>query len=195
MSPLRRRLRATDDGGCDLRLPKEERELLAHLPDELDQLLGALGPSGAIPEPLRRLFPTAHPRDAQDEAAYIELARADLVASHREALAVLRTTASASHLTGEELGSWLTAINEIRLVLGTSLDVSEDSTPPPRSDPAFSQWALYGYLSYLVDELVSTLSGALPPPRPGADEAAPDDPWGPPPGGLRWDGTSAPPSA
>lgn len=194
MSPLRRRLRAAGDGGCNVRLSRDERELLARLPEELDDVLGGLdGAPETIPDALRRLFPAAHPRDAEEEQAFVALARRDLLESHRSALAVLKRTAFATHLGPDELEGWLTALNELRLVLGTSLGVTEDNTAPPRADPRFPQWALYGYLSLLVDEAVDVLSGALPPAAPGADAAVPEDPLGEPPGGLRWDGT-APPS-
>lgn len=153
-------------------------------------LAGLVDVPGEVPDALRRLFPTAHPRDPDEEAAYVALARRDLLRSHRDVLETLERTASATHLSEEELESWLTALNELRLVLGTSLGVTEDGLPPARHDPSYPQWALYGYLSGLVDDAVSALSGVLPPPTPGADDAAPVDPWGEPPGGLRWDGTA-----
>ena len=40
--------------------------------------------------------------------------------------------------------------------------------------------------------MIDLLSDALPPPLDGADEDVPDDPWGEPLGGLRWDGTPLP---
>jgi hypothetical protein len=56
-----------------------------------------------------------------------------------------------------------------------------------------SQQALYYYyLSGLQTELIDFLSSWLPPPVPRADDLIPEDPWGEPLGGLRWDGTPQP---
>jgi hypothetical protein len=40
--------------------------------------------------------------------------------------------------------------------------------------------------------VVDALADILPPSR--EDDASLDDPWGEPPGGLRWDGTPMPPN-
>lgn len=193
MSLLRRRLRPASGGGFELRLPQEERAILARLPVELDELLARLKDTSApVPEGLRRLFPVAYPTDAAAEESFTGVARAEILRAHRDALALLQRTADATRLSAEELEGWLAALTELRLVLGTALDLTEESVPPPPSDPSFGQWALYGYLSLLVEDVVSALSGQLPEPVPGADDAVPEDPWGEPPGNLRWDGTPAP---
>ncbi len=190
---LRRRIARSRRGGYDLRLPAGERALLAALPGQLEHLLGELGGEGeAPPEALRRLFPVAYTRDELAEATYEAVARGELIEHHREALAVLARTSGADHLDEEQAASWLAALNDLRLVLGTSLGVTEEAVAPDESDPAFSDWVYYGYLSYLQGELVDALEGALPPPVPGADDEVPEDPWGEPPGDLRWDGTQRP---
>ena len=193
MSLWRRRLRSAGDGSFEVRLPRDERALLGRLPAELDELLGRLAEaSSPVPEALRRLFPVAYPTDPVAEENFAQIARGEVLRAHREALGVLAETASATRLTSEQLAGWLAALNELRLVLGTALGVSEESVPPAPADPSFGQWALYGYLSLLVEDVVAALSGQLPPPVPGADEAVPEDSWGEPPGGLRWDGTPVP---
>ena len=47
----------------------------------------------------------------------------------------------------------------LRLMLGTSLDVSEDVDDVPESDPRSSQVAVYRYLSYLQEMVVEALAG------------------------------------
>ncbi|HVB05970.1 MAG TPA: DUF2017 family protein [Acidimicrobiales bacterium] len=185
------RLRAAH-GGFDVNLPAEERELLRELPGHVESALGEVAAGEPVPEHLRRLFPVANPRDEQAETRFVETTRAPLLAHHRAALAVLAESADARHLTHEEGELWLAALNTLRLVLGSSLGVSEDSGEPDPEDPRYADWICYHYLSYLASEMIDLLSASLPPPIPGADDELPDDPWGEPLGGLRWDGTPLP---
>ncbi|HUZ19947.1 MAG TPA: DUF2017 family protein [Acidimicrobiales bacterium] len=224
MSPRqRRRIRPDARGSFEVRLPPEERALLAHLPRQLDELLATATDPAApgaddgaevarprdrtrapraggaddpekpgVQDPLRRLFPPAYLRDEAAEAAYVGIVRAELVAHHRETLALLLRTADATRLTGEELEAWLAALNDLRLVIGSSLGVTETMAELDEHDPRYAEWVCYSYLSYLENEVVDALAGVLPPATPGADDEAPEDPWGEPPGGLRWDGTPLP---
>ena len=179
-------------GGFDLNLPAEERELLRDLPANLVLALDDVESTGAVPDQLNRLFPAANPRDESAEARYVAEHRAPLLDRHRDALNRLTETADARHLSQEEMAQWLDALNSIRLVLGTSLEVTEDSADPDPADPRYADWICYHYLSYLTGEVVELLTGQLPPPTAGADDDLPEDPWGEPLGGLRWDGTPVP---
>ena len=68
----------------------------------------------------------------------------------------------ASELDEDQMNAWMAALNELRLVLGTRLDVSEDEDLGANLDtdnelaPAY---ALYGYLGWLQDEVVTALAG------------------------------------
>jgi hypothetical protein len=182
------------NGGFDVSLSRDERALLSSIPGQLAQALAAVGENDAqLPEGLLRLFPAAYPRDPSAEASYVGLVRADLVAHHQRALAVLAATASATHLDAEQVEAWLTALTDLRIVIGTALGVTEDMSEPARGDPNYAEWLCYDYLTYLESVVVDALAGLLPPSQPDADDATPDDPWGEPPGGLRWDGTPVPP--
>ena len=56
----------------------------------------------------------------------------------------------------------LRSFNDVRLVLGTRLDVSEDDDPHlDPDDPDAPAWALYYFLSGLVAELVDALAADL----------------------------------
>ncbi len=191
---LRRRFRPAPGGGCEVRLPKQERELLKSLPRELHSAIVAIGEASGdelveIPQSLRRLFPPAYSTDDEAERRYTDLTRNDLLLHHSEALSVLSSSAGTTYLSEEEVGRWMTALNDLRLVLGTVLDVTdvEDDL-----DVTSSQHLLYYYLGGLEEELVGVLSGFLPEPVAGADDLIPEDPWGEPLGGLRWDGTPLP---
>ena len=187
-----RRIRQARGGGYDIRLGDDERALLAALPQQLLSLLGDVGDQPQVPPPLRRLLPPAYTTDNQAEEAYVALTRQDLVEHHRASLETLAATASAQHLDDEQLAAWLAALNDLRLVLGSMLDVSEDDVEPPAGGPNEAEWIAYHYLGALQSELIDALADALPEPTPGADDLVPDDHWGEPPGGLRWDGTPQP---
>ncbi|HLI15825.1 MAG TPA: DUF2017 family protein [Acidimicrobiales bacterium] len=193
MTRRRHLFRPSARGGFDVELREDERALLAALPARLIAALERVGASDApVPESLRRLLPPAYLTDAAAESAYVRLVRSELVAEHRAALDLLVATAGTTHLRASELESWLLAVNDLRLVLGTSLEVTEDVRELDPDDARYGEWVCYHYLSYLAEEAVEALSGLLPPANPLAGDDLPDDPWGDPPGGLRWDGTPAP---
>jgi hypothetical protein len=148
----RRRIERRGDG-ARLRLPKGERELLRELVADLDARLAG----ETADDDLRRLFPPAYDTAPDDEAEYRRLQRSELLDGHRRALRMVEATIEREHLTGPELEGWLTALNELRLVLGTRLDITEDSYvrwPDPR-DPDARERALYLYLSGLQEEAVN----------------------------------------
>ncbi len=152
------RIERTQEGELRLRLPRAERELLRGLPTELRDLLAA---APADPN-LRRLFPPAYEDDA-DEAEYRRLTHADLVEGRRQALRVLQETVDNDRLSPDEAHAWLTALNDLRLVLGTRLDVREE-TLLSGLDPSESrapELALYAYLSGLQEEFVAAFGGGL----------------------------------
>jgi hypothetical protein len=143
------------DGGVELRLSREERTLLVGLAAELRSLL-----EGETGDPsLRRLFPPAY-EDEQDEDAYRALIGAELLDGRREALELLARSAEQERLSAGEADAWLRALNDLRLVLGTRLDVQEDTLLDelPPDDERAAGLAIYGYLSWLQEQLVAALA-------------------------------------
>ena len=146
-------------GGFRLRLSDGERELLRTLPAELQALLGSEPDDPA----LRRLFPPAYDEDEEDEAEYRRLMADDLLEGRRKALRLVQETAGRDRLTAEELDAWLRALNDLRLVLGTKLGVTEEMYDL-EIDPAHPQayeLSVYGYLSWLQEQLVAAAAGEL----------------------------------
>ena len=91
---------------------------------------------------MRRVFPVAYPDDAEADSDYQELVGSELARKHRDELDVLASTADASEIDSTQLGQWLGALEVLRLMLGTSLDVSEDvdgSSPNPTLVPRRSR--------------------------------------------------------
>ena len=152
-----RRIRRTRHGDFEVRLPPEERQLLVTM---VGALRAALDGDVRAQPALRRLFPPAyaHPADEEAENEYQALMYEELLASRLAALDVLEATASRDRLDEPELLAWLRALNELRLVLGTRLDVSEDDEPlPDPDDPAAALHDIYHYLGVLLEAVIDAL--------------------------------------
>jgi Domain of unknown function (DUF2017) len=156
---LRAPIERTRDDDFRLHLSGDERELLRRLPAELRALL-----DGEPGDPaLRRLFPPAYEDDAEGETEYRRLVHDELLAGRREALRVLEATSGNDRLRNEELHAWLAALNDLRLVLGERLGVSEEVYErrfDPR-DPQAYELAVYGYLSWLQEQVVEAAATTL----------------------------------
>ena len=152
------RVRRTRKGDFALLLPDDERELLANVLPQLQQLL-----AGDLADPaIRRLFPTAYNDDPERDREYQQLVRDELADRHRAAIDTVLGTLEAERISEEQLTAWMHAINQLRLVLGTRLDVGEDDSPvPDPDDPDAALVVLYGYLGYLLESIVEALSGAI----------------------------------
>ncbi|MET9656659.1 DUF2017 domain-containing protein [Streptomyces sp. NPDC006510] len=151
-------------------------------PAEGEDPLAALfaeGPSEPPTDPaLARLFPEAYGNeDSELRAASAEFRRFtenDLRARKRDdALAVVRTLdgltvagngSAVLELTGDECRHWLGALNDLRLTIGTRLEVSDEDEGEagslyrlPDSDPRKPMVMAYLWLGALQETLVETL--------------------------------------
>jgi hypothetical protein len=156
---LGRRVRRSRDGAFELQIPEREREVLRSLPGQLRSLI-LDGDPGQDPA-LRRLYPTAHLDDPAAAAEFDVLVRDDLTAQRLASIQAMEGTLEADRLNEEELVAWLGTINDLRLVLGVRLAVTEESEPAdyagdPEREDAFR---VYGYLSSLVEDIVEAISG------------------------------------
>jgi hypothetical protein len=146
-----RRIERTGAGEIRLRLPEHERVLLREIAAGTRMRLA----QGDADPTLRRLFPPAY-ADPEREREYRELTRGQLVSGRERTLEVLESTAGQDSLSLEEADAWLRALNDVRLVLGTGLDVAEDldwdAIDP--ADPRAPAYAMYGYLSWIQEQLV-----------------------------------------
>jgi hypothetical protein len=151
---LGRRVKRTRKGEYQLRLPPEERELLRDLPAQLRDVLASDDPA------LRRLFPPAYKDDAALEAEYRHFMGDDLLASHTKSLQAMEDTIDAEVVDEDQLVGWLGALNDLRLVLGTRLDVTEDMYDHEMDpgDPRAPAFAMYTYLGWLQEQVVDALS-------------------------------------
>ena len=69
------------------------------------------------------------------------------------------TRSARTRSTADEADAWLRALNDLRLVLGTRLDVTEDLDYEnlDLNEPRGRDLAVYGYLSWLQEQLVEAL--------------------------------------
>lgn len=140
-----------------MRLPDEERDVLAALPGQLREALAEDEPT------VYRLFPPAFEDDPQSNLAYHRLVGETLLEGKLAALRVLEQTAHDEQLAEDTLESWLGAIESLRLVLGTQLDVREETAGVfDPSAPEAPRLALYHWLSWLQEEVVQALAAGLP---------------------------------
>ena len=188
----RPRIRKLARGGFALNLPTDERSLLRELPRQLVAGLELLEAGETVSDGVRRILPTANPTDPEQESAFVARHRAALLAHHMDALDIVSNTADSSRLNEVEIDGWLTAITDLRLALGVMLGVTEEEHRLDPDAPDYADWVCYHYLSFLQNEVIEVLSSELPSPIPGAGDDLPEDPWGEPLGGLRWDGTPLP---
>ena len=153
------RIRRHRKGHVVIDLDEHERRILRDLAEQLRALLlGEREPS------LRRLFPAAYPDDAANEREYQALVHGNLLEHRLATLDEFEATLELESLTVEQLEHWMSALNDLRLVLGTLLDVSEDAVEfDPDADDAFGH-AVYHFLGLLLEQLVEVLFSTLPPP-------------------------------
>ena len=149
--------------GYVLHIGRDERALVSRLLEELRVLLTEQPDEATI----ARLFPVVHPDHPDREAEYQRLMRDELVTSRLEGIdtvqAVLARSGRKVSLDESEMAAFAQAVNSVRLVLGTMLDVSEDDDADPRDEILDTpEYHLYGYLSWVLDAAVRAMSGGLP---------------------------------
>ncbi len=158
-----RPVRRAGPGRVVLHLDPHERRILASLVAELHAELE--DPESAVAGgALARLYPPAFPDDPEEEAAYADLVLADLVDTRRDRVAVMEATLDAPELDDAQAAAWLGTLNDLRLVLGSSLGIEDDddaSIPDP-DDPDAMREAIFAYLGWLVAAFVDALADALP---------------------------------
>ena len=153
----RRGVTALAGGGYRVRLEREERELLRSLAEQLEEVVASDDPAAA------RLSPPAY-EDDNANAEYRRLVGDGLIAGRVATARTLARTSGADRLTDNEANAWCGAVNDLRLVLGERLGVTEDLYDDgiDPSDPRAPDLALYAWLTWLQGELVEALSSRLP---------------------------------
>jgi hypothetical protein len=157
MRPFRRR-------GNELvaRLVDAEAGIVGLLLDQLEQLLAA-DPADTGGDPvLARLLPPGYTGDPEIAAEYRDMTESGLRSGKADDLATVRATLPPEggevRLDDEQARAWLRTTNDLRLALGTRLDISEDTEPPEEvTGEQDQQLAVYYWLTALQGSLVDAL--------------------------------------
>lgn len=179
--------------GVRVRLESEEAALLRALMEQMLALIGeapaaddelaAMGIAENAEKPddpvLARLFPDAYRDDGEAAGEFRRYTEMGLRDGKREAAGMVLSAlgddeAGGSGAAGadgivldeKQAQGWLRALNDVRLALGTRLDITEDwyeeaHRMDPR-DPRASLFAVYDWLTGLQDGLVQVLEEPLP---------------------------------
>jgi hypothetical protein len=157
----RRLVEPTGSGRYLVRLDATERQVLGDVCAQLIEALDDGEPDDAVPA-FRRLFPVAHASDAELEAQYQSMIHDELRAKRIADLRTVVDGIEARDLDQAQLERWMTAVNAVRLVFGTMLDVSEDDHGAlDPDDPDTPALVVYHFLGQVLEDVVSALTGSL----------------------------------
>jgi hypothetical protein len=143
-------------GAVGVHLPKDARAMLRELASSFRRLLTEHTPSSDVS--LQRLFPPAYPDDPLQNLDFEREAGRGLLDQRLEALDLLIGTADAKRLTIDEAMAWMRALNDMRLVFGSRLNVTEETEPGDfdAADEART-FELYLLLGWLLETLIAAL--------------------------------------
>jgi hypothetical protein len=151
-------------GDVVARLDPAEAGIVGLLLDQLEQLLAADDADDVAGDPvMARLLPDGHRGDPELAADYRELTESSLRSGKTDDLAIVRATLPEGggeiRLDRDQAGAWLRTSNDLRLALGTRLDITEETEPPEEiADEQDQQLAVYYWLTSLQGSLVDALA-------------------------------------
>lgn len=140
----------------------------AALLDELERMLGDTAPE--TPETpqdpvLARLLPDAYQDDPEAAGEFRKYTESSLRESKKYFAQVMLDTLPENggriRLTGDQARDWMRALNDVRLMFGVRLEVSEDFEEQLAAldpeDPAVPVFEVYGWLGAVQESLVQAL--------------------------------------
>jgi hypothetical protein len=154
-------------GGTGLAAPRADSPAAVPSDAELNRALG-IGSAGEPPaDPaLARLFPDGYREDAEAAADFRRYTEPDLREGKRTAARTARETLgtpdAAVQLDDEQARCWLASLNDLRLAIGTRLEVTEDTEEMyarlAADDARRATLDVYLWLGYLQETLVDALT-------------------------------------
>ena len=146
--------RRNGDGSFSVTIPQAEREHVGMLIEDMRELI-------AEHDQLTwRLFPNPYPDHDKAADEYAEMIGDELREKHLASLDMVRDTLDAKRLEADQLSAWMHAVNHLRLVIGTRLDVTEESDLDNFTDPTDQALFLtYIYLGYMLEQIVQAIAG------------------------------------
>jgi hypothetical protein len=163
--------------GIALRLEPVETAVVENLVDQLKQMLeelpkgdpglAELGISESTEAPrdaaLARLFPDGYREDGEAAGEFRRYTEASLRDGKERDAAVVLASLGADEivLDAEQAQSWLRSLNDLRLALGTRLEISEDGYERFEDldwdSPEYAMFVTYDWLTQMQDSLVGCM--------------------------------------
>ncbi|MFZ0323439.1 MAG: DUF2017 domain-containing protein [Actinomycetes bacterium] len=179
------KIRGTSGGGVRIHLDDDETEALKGWVEQLAELvapdeaessdpLATMVGLGADREPsgdpaLQRLFPDAYLDDDEAASDFRRYTEQDLRKDKAQRAAVVIATLGERSgrkgtvtLDADQARAWLGCLNDLRLVIGTRIGVTEDDQWPDEDDPRTPVFFVYHWLTYLQGTLVDAMSPRSP---------------------------------
>ena len=113
----------------------------------------------------KRIYPKAHPNNADFQSDFDSLTQQDLVSSRSQALAALAEPPSREPLSADELSTWLNSVNILHLGLGAKLeacgiDLSDISMESIDDEEGRFEAAAYLLMTDIIEEVSHSLISA-----------------------------------
>ena len=146
--------RRNGDGSFSITIPQQERQLLEQLIPQMRELIESHD------QLAWRLFPNPYPDHEKAADDYSEMIGDDLEERHLAALTVVEETLDAKRLEEDQMAAWMSAVNDLRIVIGTRLGVEEDTEIDDFvGEVDQSLFLTYSYLGIMLDRIVQAVSG------------------------------------
>ena len=149
------------DEGLRTSLSADERALLLNLLGELESLLDEPHGSDMVEQ---RLFPDAYD-DESDAAAFHELVGNELRDWKVRSVRAVKERVQGrgpleTSIPEDEIEQWLTALTDLRLAIGTRLDVTEEmmETEIDPEDPEGAALSVLHWLGWLQESILGQIS-------------------------------------
>ncbi len=155
MALFRRPVRSLGDGTYAVDLGDAERGLIRSTVEQLAELLHQTDSPA-----LRRLFPPPYGDDVERNDGWAALAMPELIESRLASLAVVTDSIDRTVLDEDAIDAWMRSINDVRLVLGTVLDIVDDEAPIEVDESNAATYQAYEILGMLLETIVVARSEA-----------------------------------
>lgn len=139
------------DDDYRVNLPGTTRQLMDGLLEQLATMISDGGPG------VRRLFPEPYGDDEERNAGYAVLAGSELADNRLTAIAHMRASLLQERITGTELDAWMRTTNDLRLVMGTILEIEDDFEDVRIDDDKEDLYVAYEHLGFVLESIVAAL--------------------------------------
>lgn len=144
-----------DGDGFVVELPEPTAAVIESLCGQLEDLLTNGSPLTV------RLFPPPYGDDDERNEGYSVLAGAELVDHRLTAISTVRTVLANQRADEEQLSAWMRSLNDMRLVLGTMIGITDDEHPPAVRAEHEQALEVYETLAAILELTVMALTGTL----------------------------------